>query len=1269
MDLNVVRRISIEAQVKGVDQASAGLNRLAQAQGGVADAAEKQEKSARSIEQAMERQRRSIEQSIRSQQQYADIITQQSRASQQLVAANDNVEESFTLMGIEAAEAAGHIRTAAAAAYAFSPAFREVVNGMAKPALSAAATALAAVATGMVLATNAAGRGLIELGLIAARSSSALAPLGGTIAMAGAAMAAFNPTVAAVSASILTRFMPAIRALSGIGIVINIAQMIGEAWELGGKQLEEYRQIAEKAAAVDLSTTFYQRLIKGAEAAKVPVEDLTRLLQNLQKAAGDALGGSALDQQLRKHLDAGNFGGNPGVQMLSQANTTQQRFEAIVTLINKAMQDGQRLAALDLAKTAFGPEVSDRLRQDSEYLDKILEQSKKIAETELVSAADIGRAVELQARYDAAIKLLEQRWHPIQDLLTQLGVRMHAAWVGIVEAIAQAFDGAARLVTKIGEIPQAFWDYVKRGANAVGNAAAAVGPTVPGIGTGIGIGGRLLAGATAQEEPRATDAYTQALDRLRAGLQNTKGVQQAVNETATLANRVYGDNSKTLDKVTAAAAAQKDGFDRAVDSAEKHISRMQADAKAVGLGAAALEEGRTRAMLWTAALQAGIPVVGKVAQKIDELAKRAAEAARELAKARIDQNIKFQRDTIGLSSEDVQIAQQLSAIYPKVADALASVEAQQVRVAGAQRQLADGFREVGKEMFSAFLSGKNVMDAMVRSLDNLAAKLANSAFDNILSGLVSGNLAQAGIGALQAGASALISAFTSDQKAQKELEEAKKRFAEMTEQVNAFNRAAAGVDLGPLTSGLMQLRSTYQQLAMAALEARDYGAISNLQETFNRGVVRTMLQFETASAVSSDLANQMKAVADEGAGLLEFLKQYGLANQGYIDSISASIARQQQELRDTFERGLVADIRSNSGVGYLNTIADAIKRVDQEAAQGVNPNVLQAWLISTAQTAINGAKLTGEAYQELIALYPQLTRVTHAFIDTQAEAAKAAADATQKLNLQLRLLSATTDTSTLGGALSLFDFKAKMERDAAIAAGITAENLLLLDQSLAAERANVVKDFTQKAIDEEKRLADARLGQMQRIQEYLDSLTGGSNSTLAPVDRLAAAQDAYQRQLGLARAGDANALGSITQYAEAFRSAGRDYYGSSMGYQDIFRAIQTDLSALMGAIGGGGVGSSTVVPFTGTATPTAPVSASSSSGTNLVAMLQAEIVALRGAVASLEAKVGTAVKDAGDKTVAAIAAVHADEGPQLKRTADAVVEIKNSGSIPGSRAA
>lgn len=694
------------------------------------------------------------------------------------------------------------------------------------------------------------------------------------------------------------------------------------------------------------------------------------------------------------------------------------------------------------------------------------------------------------------------------------------------------------------------------------------------------------------------------------------------------------------------AEAQRNALDSEIDRIEKHIALLKADAEAAGQSEAARAGLRAEAALYAAAERANFKDLEQFAQKFFEIREAVEEATAALAKARASSDIKFNRQTVGLSQEDVQIAQQLRGLYPDVATALGSVEAQAMRVTNAQKMLADGFREVGKSIVTAFVTGKNVMDALVQSLDAFAGKLASEGFTN----LVSGNPMQMGMGALQLGASALISAFTGDQKAKRALEEAQQRWKDMADQVDAFSRAASGVDLGPLTNSLMQLRATYQQLAMAALEARDYSAISNLQETFNRGVVRTVLQFETASAVSSDLANQMKAVADEGAGLLEFLKQYGLANQGYIDSISASIARQQQELRDTFERGLVADIRNNSGVGYLNTIADAIRKVSEASAAGVNPNVLQAWLISTAQTAVNSAKLTGDAFNDMIAQFPQLTGLVHQFVD-------AAAEASQKLSLQLRLLTATTDSSTLGGALTLFDAKATQERNAALAAGISMENLALLDQAVAAERLNVVKDFSQRAIDEEKRLADARIGQMQRIQDYLNNLTGGSNSTLSPQGRLDAARSQFATQLGLAQGGDQNALSSITQYSDNFLQASRAYNASSVAFQNDFAYVQSALAGLISLVGG-----TSTSAITGGTASVGGVSAISSVA-NVSAANGNSWAGVIDAVNSLKAEVvilKAALKEAVDNNTKAIAIAHTEENDNLEEIVDELKAIHSS---------
>ena len=72
-----------------------------------------------------------------------------------------------------------------------------------------------------------------------------------------------------------------------------------------------------------------------------------------------------------------------------------------------------------------------------------------IRQKDLVSQASVDNAVALQARLDAAEQILSQRWHPIQDLLTQLGIRMKEVWVDIVEEIAKAVDFVFRLAEKI----------------------------------------------------------------------------------------------------------------------------------------------------------------------------------------------------------------------------------------------------------------------------------------------------------------------------------------------------------------------------------------------------------------------------------------------------------------------------------------------------------------------------------------------------------------------------------------------------------------------------------------------------------------------------------------------------------------------------------------------------------------------------------------------------------------------------------------------------
>ena len=520
-----------------------------------------------------------------------------------------------------------------------------------------------------------------------------------------------------------------------------------DAWRLGGEELDRYRKIAEDAAKVDLSTTYFQKLKQGAADSKASVDDLTKAMMTLQKQSADQLGGSPLQNRLSASVKAGNFAGNTGVGDFAAANTTEEKFKSIVFLIHQAMDAGQRLAAIDIAGTAFGPEAADNLRKNAAYFDQMTAAAAKVSDKQIVSEADVSRALDLQTRYDAAVKILETRWHPIQNLLTQAGIEFHANWVSTVETIANGVDWATKLVSKLEGVPSWFQKKLNEGSQWVIDNT-----TTPESRAGAEKQYGLTSDPT--EMARGTDAYGKAVDALRVGLQNQYTVQQKVNETNTVAQKAAGDTSHAIDTQTKAVAEQANAYQRAQDSIEKHIARMNADKDAVGLGVGALEELRAKATLLTAAQQAGIPVTAEMSAQIDALAKKAGTAGLELAKLRINDQIKFDRATIGLSQEDVQIAQQLRSIYPDVTEAINSSEAAQMRLNNELRQakeIANGF---GQDLLSGLLRGEGAMKSMTSAASNLIAKLSSAQLDKFMSGKFEGgnNLGSVGGIATIAGA-------------------------------------------------------------------------------------------------------------------------------------------------------------------------------------------------------------------------------------------------------------------------------------------------------------------------------------------------------------------------------------------------------------------------------------------------------------------------------------------------------------------------------------
>ncbi|MGY3366189.1 uncharacterized protein YerC [Bradyrhizobium sp. GM2.4] len=394
------------------------------------------------------------------------------------------------------------------------------------------------------------------------------------------------------------------------------------------------------------------------------------------------------------------------------------------------MLDGERLAAIDLANTAFGSDVADHLRMDSEYLDKILAAADKVTQTQLVSDADIGRALEMQQRWDAAVKILEQRWHPIQDLLTQGGIALRSTWVDIVFNIAQAVDYVVKLAEKIPTIQMPEW--MKTGWKAgVTAAAGAVAGPVAGAAVGYATGLYGSSGNDGAKAATTTDAYSNAVDRLRSGLQNQNTVQQAVNETTTIANKVLGDTSHTIDTATKATNEQKDALDRAIDAIERNIATTTAHAQTIDQTVAEQAKAKTMAELLAAAQRAGITDLSAYSAQFKDLSDRAGAATHALSLARVQSQIKFGSETALLSPGDVAIAQQLKGIYPDVATALGSVEASALRVNQAvsgvssslSNNLVSGLTDITMGTKSVKQGFNDMATSILRDIEQMLIKL------------------------------------------------------------------------------------------------------------------------------------------------------------------------------------------------------------------------------------------------------------------------------------------------------------------------------------------------------------------------------------------------------------------------------------------------------------------------------------------------------------------------------------------------------------------
>jgi Ca2+-binding EF-hand superfamily protein len=396
--------------------------------------------------------------------------------------------------------------------------------------------------------------------------------------------------------------------------------------------------------------------------------------------------------------------------------------------------------------------------------------------------------------------------------------------------------------------------------------------------------------------------------------------------------------------------------------------------------------------------------------------------------------------------------------------------------------------------------------------------------------------------------------------------------------IEDFQRAFAGL-IGSLEDGLGP-NSAFAQARESVKATGDSlkGFISDAAYAFGKEAAQVDQAREAAkthalsildgSKTLSNVATRMEEIRGAGAALQQLLVELGMSASDAADAIQRDTLAALDRLKGAFETDLRAKTNDAQGFGYINDVVTLLKEVStlklDAAALGTDPALVTTYFQAAAQGVVDSAQLTGNAFNKLLAQFPDLVGNVSEFTGALKGAAREADIAARALQYQDRLFVATNDNDTLAGQLAAYDRQAWREREAEMKAG--GEAIKDLEAALQAERLNIIRDFNQQAIDEQKRVADEVKSFLERlsrqIKEYTDGLRAGSESPLSPQARLAAAQSQYNSQLVLAQGGDRDALNSITSYSTDLLDAAKAYFASSSGYQDIFSGVIDQLEAL-----------------------------------------------------------------------------------------------------------
>ncbi|MFD2248960.1 tape measure domain-containing protein [Pseudochelatococcus lubricantis] len=209
--------------------------------------------------------------------------------------------------------------------------------------------------------------------------------------------------------------------------------------------------------------------------------------------------------------------------------------------------------------------------------------------------------------------------------------------------------------------------------------------------------------------------------------------------------------------------------------------------------------------------------------------------------------------------------------------------------------------------------------------------------------------------------------------------------------------SAGGALSGAFTSAKSEMQSfgdellTWVEDVKKAFNVWSGGEAEQATQAARDAALAMLEPAESISAVQQAI-QQVNGRASALQGILEDLY---MSSGDAARAIDEGVLRAMDALRTSFSDDLTSKLYDAQDKGYMNDVRDTLAEVEQmysdAAALGIDESSrIAEYLKLSAQGIVDGAELTGGAFDEMLMKFPELSGVVHQFVATMDEAIQTA---------------------------------------------------------------------------------------------------------------------------------------------------------------------------------------------------------------------------------------------------------------------------------------